>query len=121
MEKMGIVRKSSSPWASLLFVVSKPNVSWRPCGAYRKIYEVVPPDRYTIPYINEYSSRLRVKTIFSKIHLFWTIIRFHLPQKTLLDNSGYFVWSIGVFTYAVRLKRCCPNIPKTYGLYPLRH
>ena len=32
MEKMGIIRKSSIPWASPLHVVSKPNGGWRPCA-----------------------------------------------------------------------------------------
>ena len=32
MEKMGIIQKSSSPWASPLHIVSKQNGGWRPCG-----------------------------------------------------------------------------------------
>ena len=32
MLSMGIVRPSSSPWASPLHVVPKPNTGWRPCG-----------------------------------------------------------------------------------------
>ena len=69
MEKLGIVRRSDSPWASPLHVVPKADGSWCPCGDCRRLNTVTRDDRYTLPHIQDFTARLLGTTIF---FLWWT-------------------------------------------------
>lgn len=69
MEQMGIIRRSTSAWASPLHVVPKSNGQWRPCGDYRQLNAMTKDDRYPLPHIQDLNSRLNGCKIFSKIDL----------------------------------------------------
>ena len=64
---MGIIRQSESPWASPLHMVPKNCGGWWPCGDYRRLNDVIVPDRYPVPHIQDFSAQLVDATIFSKI------------------------------------------------------
>ncbi|XP_068227955.1 uncharacterized protein [Palaemon carinicauda] len=48
MERMGICKKASSPWAFPLHMVKKPEGSWSPCGGYRRLNLAMMPDHYPL-------------------------------------------------------------------------
>ena len=67
--EMGIVRPSSSPWASPLHMVKKSDGSWRPCGDYRRVNSVTIPDRYPVPNLQHFHHVLAGSLVFSKLDL----------------------------------------------------
>ena len=69
MERLGIVRRSNSPWASPLHMVTKADGGWRPCGDFRRLNNATTPDRYPVPHIQDFSAHLAGAVIFSKVDL----------------------------------------------------
>ena len=66
---MGIIHPSSSPWASPLHMVPKPNGSWRPCGDFCRLDDVTCDDRYPLPHIHSFGTTAAGSTVFSVIDL----------------------------------------------------
>ena len=69
MERQGVIRQSSSNWASPLHLVKKADGTWRPCGDFRQLNIQSKPDRYSCPNIGDLSAKLAGCHVFSKLDL----------------------------------------------------
>ena len=69
LEQQGIIRRSSSSWASPLHMVKKPDGSWRPCGDFRRLNLQTEPDKYSVPNIADLAAKLHGARVFSKLDL----------------------------------------------------
>ena len=66
---LGMIRLSTSPWASPLVVVKKRDGTFRACGDYRILNSVPIPDKYPLPRISDILDRILSSSIFSTIDL----------------------------------------------------
>jgi len=76
MEKEGIIRKSVSPWASLVVIVEKKDRSQRLCVDYRKLNAVTKPDAYPLPRIDDMLNSFRSAKWFTTLDLasgYWQV------------------------------------------------
>ena len=95
MEQMGIIRSSDSPWSSPLHVVPKSDGSWKPCGDYRRLNVATRDDRYPLPHIHNFNSRLAGMEVFLVVDL---VRGFHqipmapedVPKTTIITPFGLF-------------------------------
>jgi hypothetical protein len=69
MEAEGIICWSSSPSASPLHLVKKPDGSWQPYGNFCRLNNVTVPDTYPLPNMMDFSARVTGCKFFSKIDL----------------------------------------------------
>ena len=66
---LGVCYRGKSDWSSPLLVTTKPCGGWRVCGDYRRLNNLTTDDRYPVRTLQDFTSELHGKKVFSKVDL----------------------------------------------------
>jgi hypothetical protein len=95
--RIGVCRRSSSPWASPLHMVEKKDKSWRPCGDFVRLNEITVHDSYPLPLLRNFAYNLAGSTKFSKIDL---VKAYHqIPMRASDVPKTAIITPFGLFEY----------------------
>ena len=97
LEADGIIRRSSSPWASPLHVVPKKDGSFRPCGDYRRLNKITVHDAYPMPLVNDILHRFPEAHFFSTLDL--TKAYHQIPMNPDDIQKTAVITPFGLFEY----------------------
>ena len=95
LKAKGVIRDSVSPWASPIVLVSKKDGGVRPCVDYRKVNELVKPDGFPLPRIQDCLDAVAGSKLFSTFDL--TSGYFQIPLKKEDIPKSAFVCKYGQF------------------------
>ena len=91
----GIVRKSISPWASIVVVVRKKDGGWRMCVDYRRLNAVTKFDSFPLPRLDKALDAFAGATVFSSLDL---AMAYHqVPVKPVDVDKTAFITHVGLY------------------------
>ena len=102
MLEMGIVRPSTSPWASPVVIVPKPDGNIRFCIDYRKLNRVTKMDAYPMPRTDQMLEKIAKAKFISTIDLtkgYWQIPLDDeaIPKSAFITPQGLFEFTMMPF------------------------
>ena len=99
MKKNGVIRESSSAFASPIILVPKPNGSWRLCTDYRAVNDQTDLISWPLPNIDEIIAETGGCRVFSTVDLLKGFWQQPLTEET--KKYSAFVTPFGTFEYNV--------------------
>lgn len=93
LEQRGVIRKSSSPWASPILVVDKGDNDFRLVADYRRINESILGNAWTIPNIENSLANLANQKFYSSLDLkeaFYGVelTKESIPKSAIINSWG---------------------------------
>lgn len=79
LKAKGVIRDGTSPWASPIVLVGKKDGGGRPCVDYRKLNQLVKPDGFPMPRVQDCLDAVAGSNLFSTFDL--TSGYFQIPVK----------------------------------------
>src|SRR5688572_1945590 len=111
MEKMGVIRKSYSPWVSPVTVVDKPDGTIRKCGDYRKLNDVTITHAYPIPIMNEELEKFKTAKYFTTMDAisgFWQVEMEEEDKEKTAFTTQYGLYEYNIIPFGLK------NAPATF-------
>ena len=95
-------------------MVKKKDRGWRLCGDYRRLNNVTVPNRYPLPHIADFTSRIAGSTVFSRLDLQKGYYQIPMASRDFPKNA--IITPFGMFEFL-----CLPfglhSLPKhTYAI-----
>ena len=118
LEQQGVIRKSSSPWASPICLVRKRSGKIRPCVDYRRLNAVTIKDAFPLPRINDCLDAVAGAELFSSLDLTSSfhqvpIKKEDIPKTAFCTKYGlyeYLTMPMGLSNSPAVLQRLMQNI-----------
>ena len=98
MLQMGVIRPSSSPYASPILLVPKKDGSIRFCIDYRRLNNITTKDRWPLPRIQDIFDQLGGSAYFSTLDMrsgYWQVplAKQAIPKSAFVCHRGQFEWT----------------------------
>ncbi|KAH9081378.1 hypothetical protein LEN26_021318 [Aphanomyces euteiches] len=109
-EDLGLIRPSTSPWASPVLMIRKPDGSIRFCIDYRKLNDITIKDRYPMPRVDDLLDVLGKSKYFSTMDVasgYWNV---RMEEESIPKTA--FVCKFGLFEWLVMPYGLCNAVPQ---------